>query len=350
VRPSIKQVAIEAGVSTATVSRLLNKPATVSSDTADKINRAIEALGFRPNFSGRTLRGGRSRTVGVVVPTLSNTVFAQCLQGIELAARELDYAVMFTATEYRRQDEAAAVQLLLAHCVDGIILTVADADASPTLDVLDRENIPYVLAYNQPRQSGRSSVSVDNCAAAYDAVAPLIALGHTRIQMLAGDFHASDRATQRYEGYLQAMRQHGLLPMLPIEIPRHTSLPPDYLSAFRDTSQRPGALFCSNDLLALSAMRDLRALGLHVPDDVSVIGFDGIPLGELMDPMLASAVQPSEAIGELALRTLVKRIENDGAGDSGNLHSPHQLSQPPSQLLPHTIRSGGSVKNVLNFL
>ena len=333
--PSIKQVAQQAGVSTATVSRLLNKPESVSSDTAGKINEAIAALGFRPNFNGRNLRAGRSRTVGVVVPTLSNTVFAQCLQGIELAARSLDYSVMFTATEYRQEDEAAAVDLLLSHRVDGVILTVADASASATLDVLDSEGIPYVLTYNQPQQASRLSVSVDNRAAAHDAVAHLIALGHTRIQMLSGYFHASDRAIQRYHGYVDAMREHGLTPLTPIEVPRHTGLGVDYLQSFADPQQRPSALFCSNDLLAFAAMRDLRALGLRVPQDISVMGFDGIPLGEMMSPVLASAVQPSEQIGEVALRTLVAAIEQG---------SPDGAGQPASSILAHAIRHGGSVQ------
>lgn len=337
--PSIKQVAQQAGVSTATVSRLLNKPESVSADTADKINLAIADLGFRPNFNGRNLRAGRSRTVGVVVPTLSNTVFAQCLQGIELAARALDYSVMFTATEYRQEDEAAAVNLLLSHRVDGVILTVADASASQTLDVLDSEQIPYVLTYNQPQQASRLSVSVDNRAAARDAVAHLIALGHTHIQMLSGYFNASDRAIQRYHGYVDAMRLHGLTPLTPIEVPRHTGdtgLAINYLQGFADPQQRPSALFCSNDLLAFAAMRDLRTLGLRVPQDISVMGFDGIPLGEMMSPVLASAVQPSEQIGEVALRTLVAAIELGP--------DPDNFARPTSRVLAHAIRHGGSVQ------
>lgn len=334
-RPSIKQVASEAGVSTATVSRLLNTPDSVSGETARKINQAIEALGFRPNFNGRNLRAGRSRTVGVVVPTLSNTVFAQCLQGIELAARALDYSVMFTATEYRRENEAAAVELLLSHQVDGVILTVADASASNTLEVLDREQIPYVLTYNQLQQPGRCSVSVDNRLAAADAVTYLIGLGHRRIQMLTGQFNASDRAIQRYQGYLDAMRAHALTPMAPLEIPQHTAMSPHHLTAFSDLQQRPSALFCSNDLLALSVMRDLRALGLQVPQEVSVMGFDGIPLGELMAPVLSSLVQPSEQIGEVALRTLVAMIEHGSSAQS---------MTAGSHILPHVIRAGASVQ------
>jgi len=341
VSSSIKQVALQAGVSTATVSRLLNTPDAVSRETADKINQAIAQLGFRPNFNGRNLRAGRSRTVGVVVPTLSNTVFAQCLQGIELAARALDYSVMFTATEYRQEDEAAAVELLLNHRVDGVILTVADASASLTLDVLDREQIPYVLAYNQPQQSERLSVSVDNRAAAHDAVAYLIALGHRRIQMLSGHFHASDRAVQRYHGYLDALRAHGLTPMVPLEVARHTAtdmvtdVGAGILQSFVDARQRPSALFCSNDLLALAAMRDLRKLGVEAPRDISIMGFDGIPLGELMAPVLASAVQPSEMIGEVALRTLVAAIDPQSETDS---------APPASRILAHAIRHGGSVR------
>ncbi|MBP0600880.1 LacI family DNA-binding transcriptional regulator [Herbaspirillum sp. LeCh32-8] len=344
-RPSIKQVANLAGVSIATVSRLLNKPGSVSAETAEKIHRSIEQLGFRPNFTGRNLRAGNSRTVGVVVPTLSNTVFAQCLQGIELAARELDYSVMFTTTEYLPEDESAAVELLLGHRVDGVILTVADAGANATLDLLEREKIPFVLTYNQLALGGqghvppRASVSVDNRAAACDAVAHLIRLGHRRIQMLSGRFNASDRAIQRYYGYLDAMQAAGLAPLPAIEVERHTlTAATDYQQMMADPALRPTALFCSNDLLAMSAMRDLRALGLRVPRDISVMGFDGIPVGALMEPVLASVVQPSERIGDVALRTLVAAIERGAAAAAAGA-APVEAAR---HVLPHVVREGGS--------
>ncbi|MRT31846.1 LacI family DNA-binding transcriptional regulator [Herbaspirillum sp. CAH-3] len=355
-RPSIKQVAHLAGVSIATVSRLLNKPGSVSAETAEKIHRSIAELGFRPNFTGRNLRAGNSRTVGVVVPTLSNTVFAQCLQGIELAARALDYSVMFTTTEYLPEDESAAVELLLGHRVDGVILTVADAGANATLDLLERERIPFVLAYNQLAAADagtaiqRASVSVDNRAAACDAVTHLIALGHRRIQMLSGRFNASDRAMQRYCGYLDAMQAAGLAPLPAIEVERHTlTAATDYQQMMADPRHRPTALFCSNDLLALSAMRDLRALGLQVPGDISVMGFDGIPVGALMQPVLASVVQPSEQIGDVALRTLVDAIERAlpaavaAVAASLPVETPVPVIAGVRHILPHALREGGSV-------
>ncbi|EJM98166.1 LacI family DNA-binding transcriptional regulator [Herbaspirillum sp. YR522] len=341
-RPSIKQVATLAGVSIATVSRLLNHPGTVSAETADRIQRSIAQLGFRPNFTGRNLRAGSSRTIGVVLPTLTNTVFAQCLQGIELAARALDYSVMFTTTEYQPAEECAAVELLLAHRVDGIILTVADAGANATLDLLERERIPFVLTYNQlpdpqPGMPPRASVSVDNRAAACDAVRHLLAAGHRRIRMLSGRFDASDRAMQRYLGYLDAMRAGGVEPMPPIELELHTlTAAADYQQMLADPGLRPSALFCSNDMLAMSAMRDLRALGLRLPQDMSVMGFDGIPIGALVEPVLASVVQPSEQIGDVALRTLLALLEQRG----GKSAPP---AGPGRQVLAHGIRSGGSV-------
>ncbi|MFJ3055707.1 LacI family DNA-binding transcriptional regulator [Herbaspirillum sp. NPDC087042] len=347
-RPSIKQVAHLAGVSIATVSRLLNKPGSVSAETAEKIHRSIAELGFRPNFTGRNLRAGNSRTVGVVVPTLSNTVFAQCLQGIELAARALDYSVMFTTTEYLPQDESAAVELLLGHRVDGVILTVADAGANATLDLLERERIPFVLTYNQltTEPAGavppRASVSVDNRAAACDAVKHLIGLGHRRIQMLSGRFNASDRAIQRYYGYLDAMRAAGLAPLPAIEVERHTlTAATEYQQMMADPERRPTALFCSNDLLALSAMRELRALGMRVPQDISVMGFDGIPVGALVEPVLASVVQPSERIGDVALRTLVQAIEF--RSPEAALAEVPPAWTPVPLILPHALRDGGSV-------
>ena len=341
-RPSIKQVASLAGVSIATVSRLLNNPGTVSAETAGRIQRSIAQLGFRPNFTGRNLRAGSSRTIGVVLPTLTNTVFAQCLQGIELAARALDYSVMFTTTEYQPAEESKAVELLLAHRVDGIILTVADASANATLDLLEREHIPFVLTYNQlpdpqPGMTARMSVSVDNRAAACDAVRHLLAGGHRRIRMLSGRFDASDRAMQRYLGYLDAMREAGLAPMPPIELELHTmTAAADYKQMLSDPLLRPTALFCSNDMLAMSAMRDLRAIGLQLPQDMSVMGFDGIPMGALVEPVLASVVQPSEQIGDVALRTLLALLEPRGG-------SPEPFTGRGRQVLAHDIRPGGSV-------
>jgi DNA-binding LacI/PurR family transcriptional regulator len=345
VRPSIKQVAHLAGVSIATVSRLLNKPGSVSAETAEKIHRSIAELGFRPNFTGRNLRAGNSRTVGVVVPTLSNTVFAQCLQGIELAARALDYSVMFTTTEYLPEDESAAVELLLGHRVDGVILTVADAGANATLDLLEREAFPScwpTTSWRRPMPGPPSSAPRCRWTTAPPPAMPSPdRTGASPHPDALGRFNASDRAMQRC-GYLDAMQAAGLAPLPAIEVERHTlTAATDYQQMMADPRHRPTALFCSNDLLALSAMRDLRALGLQVPGDISVMGFDGIPVRALMQPVLASVVQPSEQIGDVALRTLVDAIERAACCCCAlPVETPVPVIAGVRHILPHALREG----------
>lgn len=322
-RPSIKDVAQLAGVCAATVSRTLNAPACVSEATALRVRRAIDRLGFRPNLVGRNLRAGRTRTVGIVLPTFANAVFSECLQGLESASRELDYAVVPTATDYRVDDEQEACERLLRHRVDGLVLTVANARESRLLDRLDRERVPYVLVYNPVAPGRRLTVSVNNRRAAAEIIAHLAGLGHRRILMLAGSLVTSDRAAQRYLGYRDAMREAGLAPRPLAEMPDHLGAKGELLRALLAGREAPTALFCSNDLLAFGVMRDLQACGKRVPDDVSVAGFDGTAFASLVTPTLTTVAQPSAEMGARAMRLLAARL--DGRRNLDSLELPHRL-------------------------
>ncbi len=321
--PSIKDVARAARVSVATVSRTLNAPGSVRTSTAQRVHAAITKLGYRPNLVGRNLRAGRTRAIGAVLPTLRNAVFAECLEAIERAGRRHDYTIMLTTTDYEVEDERVACERLLRHRVDGLILTVGNAENSPLLDRLERERVPTVLVYN-PLARGRAlTVSVDNRTAAREAIEHLVGLGHRRIAMLTGTLVASDRAVERHRGYVDALRAAGLAPCPLVELPRHTESSMEVLQRLFDASRAPTALFCSNDLLAISAMRDLRALGLAVPRDVSVVGFDGIALGQYVDPPLTTVEQPSGRIGAEALELLVGLLE--GRRGLRSIELPHRL-------------------------
>lgn len=331
-RPTIKTVACHAGVSPATVSRVLNGSALVASDTADRVRRAVQALAFRPSLAGRSLRAARTRSLGVVVPTLTNPVFAECLAGTEAAARACGHTVGLVSTGYRAEAEADAVESLLRQRVDGLVLTVNDAARNRVLDRLERDRVPYVLVFNQLPHGERPTVSVDNRAAARDLVAHLIALGHRTIRMVTGQFRQSDRARLRYRGYSDAMRAAGLQPLPPLQMP---FLAPDARRQLVEglaARPRPTAFFCSNDYLAMTVIRDLAALGYGVPADVSVAGFDGIRVGELTVPALTTVVQPSEAIGRTAVELLVSRI----AGELANA----------PELLAHAVRRGATTAAV----
>jgi DNA-binding LacI/PurR family transcriptional regulator len=332
-KPTIKDVAAHAGVSIATVSRALNAPQSVHRATLEKIRAAIDALQFVPNPLGRQLRSDRTRLIGVVLPTLANPVFAECLQGIDERASAQGYRLMLMTTQYDADRERHAIETLRAQRVEGLILTVADADTHPLLDALERDGLRYVLMHNDTVR--RPSVSVDNRLAAYEGVRMLIAHGHRRILMLAGTLAESDRARLRYLGYEQAMREAGLASAPALEVDFNADeLAPSVLAHLTTGAARPTALFCSNDLLAMVVMRGLRRASYSVPEDMSILGFDGLSVGELLSPPLASLCTPNRAIGCRAWERLIARIAGADADSA------------PSLRLPHTLREGATVRAI----
>ncbi|MBP2303596.1 LacI family DNA-binding transcriptional regulator [Azospirillum picis] len=301
---TIRDVAARAGVSIATVSRVLNGSGNATPETTEKVRAAASALAFRPSTIGRSLKAARTRTVGVLVPSLSNPVFAESVAGIQQAAAEAGYSVLIASTDYDPRREARAIESLLSNRVEGLVLTVADADRSGSLDTLDEVGLPYVLVYNQPETTARAHVSVDNIAAARAVVERMMVLGHRRIGMVAGRFHQSDRSRRRHRGWQAALADAGLAPGPVVEVDFNDLRLNRRLAPHFDGPDHPTALFASNDLLALATIRALRDLGLSVPGDVSVCGFDGIEVGMLMSPSLATLVQPTRAMGCTAFEYL----------------------------------------------
>jgi LacI family transcriptional regulator, repressor for deo operon, udp, cdd, tsx, nupC, and nupG len=326
---SIEVVAQEAGVSVATVSRVFNTPDLVRPPTREKVERVALRLGYRPNASAQTLRTQRSKVIGVVLPTLRNPVFAECLEGIAAAAAGHGYSIIPVTTSYRLADEEAAVDSLASRSVDGMILVVANPAASPALRKLRVAKVPYVLAYN--RHPRHPCVSVDHEAAVAGVVHLLVARGHRRIAMVSGQLSASDRAQQRHRGFVRGLHECGLPPGTPLEVPfmEHALR---QLTEFLQKRGRPTALFCSNDLLAIRTVRAAWQMGLQVPRDLSVVGFDGIDLGPDLTPSLGTVVQPNSEIGTECVRLLA------GAMASG------QSLTPKSSVTPHhAFREGESL-------
>ncbi len=324
---TIHDVAALSGTSIATVSRTLNDPSKVRDTTRERVLSAVKALNFRPNLVGRQLRNERTGLIGVMLPDVLNPVFGECMQGIEESAAASGRRVVLMTTRYDPDRESYAVDTLLSQRVEGLILTVANADASPILEELKRSGVPYQLAYNH--SSHHPCVCVDNRAAARDAVALLLARGHRRVRMLSGSRTASDRAVQRYLGYCDALAQAGIRPLPPLEIDFGSlRLSAPVLRRLTDARSRPTALFCGNDQLALVVMRSLRDAGIRVPEDISVIGFDGLVIGELLTPALATVCQPNRDIGVEAWRLLEIALKGG-------------LSQ--STVLPYRLREAGTV-------
>lgn len=335
-RNTIKLVAERAGCSVSTVSRVINRSGPSSADVRARVEAAIADLGFKPNILGQSLRTQRLRAIGVVVPSFTNPVFAASLSGLEAVARRSRRHLLLSATDYDANRETESIETLLHQRVEAIVLTVANAETSAALEMLDREGLPYVLLYNQPGAPGRRAVTVDNRAATADVTRRLIALGHRRLAYIGGRFQTTDRSALRFAGCAAAMAEAGLSAPALLEL--------DYLAGIEDHARtlrsalpelgNPTALLCSNDLLALSVIAALRLVGLAVPDDLSVIGFDGIAFGRMVNPSLATVDTPTRAMGERAMERLLAILSGmEGAA-------------PAVELLPHAFRPGGTLAAV----
>lgn len=331
---NIQTVAEQAGVSVATVSRVFNFPDKVAPATREAVEHVAKTLGYLPNASARTLRTQRSRAIGVVLPTLLNPTFAECLQGIAQAAVAGGYAIVPVTTAYELEEEQRAVAQLLAGGVDGVILVVSNPSTAVALERLRAAAVPYVLAYNA--HPAHPCVSVDSEGASAEVVAHLVRLGHRRIAMVSGTLAASDRAQQRYRGFLAGMAAAGLEAPPLIEVPfveKAVAALARYLDDMTEAAPaaRPTALFCSNDLLAIRSIRAAHRSGLRVPQDLAVIGFDGIALGEDLTPALSTVTQPNHDIGRQSVELLVRALAGGVVPTAAS-----------SLLLPHGFRAGES--------
>ncbi len=324
----IRDVARRARVSIATVSRVLNGSAPVAEATAARVRRAAAALGYRVNAVGRSLATARTRVLGVLVPTLTNPVFAASVMGLALETRASAYEILLAPSDYDAAREFQIVETFLSQRVEGLALTLTDPDGR-TAALIRRERLPVVLLYNAPQRPGIPYVAVDDRAAADAMVSAFIRAGHRRIAMIAGSFAASDRARRRYDGYVRAMRRARLRPLPRVEVPFLGGNLREALAPLLAARTPPTALFCSNDLLALAVIDAARQLGRDVPGDLSVAGFDGIEVGRLVRPRLATVVQPAVEMGRAAGRLLLAAL-------SGTRY-------PGRQVLPHEIYLGETI-------
>lgn len=333
--PNIQDVAERAGVSISTVSRVLNDSGPASIKAREAVLSAVSAIGFRPNSIGRTLKTAKSRTIGVLVPSLKNPIFADAVEGIERAAEREGYGILLTSSNYAPEKEVKAVEVFLSNRVEGLIVTVADEASSPALDLLRREQVPFVLVFNPALDPGPSAITIDNQAAARAIVEELISLGHRRIAMIAGRFDASDRSELRRAGYEEALKAHDITPGSVEEVSFDSLDLSDLCAELCGRAEGPTALFCSTDMLAIAAIRGLTTIGLRVPRDISVAGFDGITVGECIAPSLATIVQPAEEMGARALSHLLERV--NGNAPAIHLTLPYRLRPGESWGPPRSV-------------
>ncbi|WP_274425302.1 LacI family DNA-binding transcriptional regulator [Chelativorans sp. YIM 93263] len=328
--PTIKDVAERADCGIATVSRVLNGRGSASAQTRQKVFAAAAELGFEFSPLGRSLQSNSTRTIGCIVPSLANPVFAEVVQAAQTEMLRQDYQLILACSDYDEGLETKAIRTLLSKQVDGLIVTVSDAQSSAGLDLIRARSIPCCLIYNRPG-NGLPSWTVDNVGAAWAVARAFAKHGHVHTGFLALRFKRSDRSRERYEGYVAACTSLGMSRPSLLEIEEQEGNLLELLGGLLAENQNLTGIFASNDYLALAAMKTARGLGKTVPGDLSIVGFDGISTGLMVEPNLATVITNPQAIGRGAASTVLAQLTGAAA--------PEQ----PDPAETFSFRSGGSL-------
>ncbi|MEM1174837.1 MAG: LacI family DNA-binding transcriptional regulator [Pseudomonadota bacterium] len=326
---SIKEVARLAGVSIATVSRCVNNPEKVTEKTRLKVQQAILDTGYSPNTLAQSFRRGRTNLVMVVLPSVGDPFFTDVMRGIRTAAKAKGYSIVIEETQLNTMTADEIGAMLVSKQMDGILLLASMSPfGTEILSATSNRKLPIVIGCEtvSPELSEFSSVHIDNVSAAMEATNYLITSGHERIGMIYGQ-EKSLLTKDREDGYRAAMRESNL-PIQEGWVAAGELSLAGARKAVRQLlnhEQRPTAIFCANDEMAIGALHEVKSSGLNVPEDISIIGFDDIRYAEIVDPPLTTISQPAEEIGERAMYRLCREIEDGMGGDSITEIVPHKL-------------------------
>ena len=312
-RVSIKDIAKEIGVSHSTVSRALSDSPLVKAETKARIQQLAQEMGYTPDAIARSLVTQKTRTVGIVVTTITDPFIVEVVQGVEDAAQENNYSVILASSASEPERELAAVEMLRAKRVDGLIVTSSRVGAL-YLEHLERIDVPVVLINNHNEQSGRYtfSVTVDNRHGGHQAAAHLIRRGHRRIAYISGPANHSDDV-ERMAGYRLALDEAGISFDPALVLPGNGRIDGGEraLSALMDLAEQPTAVFCYNDMTAIGLISAARHAAISVPDDLAVVGFDDIPMAAHFCPPLTTIAQPQRAMGQQAMNMALALMAAD---------------------------------------
>lgn len=309
-RPTLADVAKLAGVSLGSASRALSMPDQVKPATLERVTLAVAQLGYIRDGAARALASRRTRTIGAVYPTLNNPIFAHSTHSLQQTLWGMGYQLLIASHEYHLDDEADVVRLTVERGVDGLILVGTD-HADAVFSLLHQRSLPYVLTWSTDDSSYPHCVGISNYQASYELARCALARGHRRIAICGGAIEHNERARGRRNGVLAALAEQGLdvRPEWLVEQPFSYEGGRMAIRQLWSQPDRPTALFCGTDLLAIGALHECRAQGIAVPDDLSIIGFDGIEEAEMMTPPLTTVRIPAHEIGRRAALRIVALIE-----------------------------------------
>ncbi|MDW5375425.1 LacI family DNA-binding transcriptional regulator [Halomonas sp. HP20-15] len=306
----LEDVAREAGVSTASVSRVLNRAPHVSERLRLKVETAVDRLGYVPDGTARALASRRIGAIGALVPTLDNPVFSAMIDSLERRLKQYDCRLLIATYRYSLAEEVESLRTLIQQGIDGAVLIGHD-HLPATLRLFQQYELPYLTCWHSEEDPDWPSIGFDNAAPARGLAEHLVALGHCNIGVVTAPVEGNDRARARLQGFRQAIEAAG-----------HT-LPDDHVvtveygieegaAAFAKLMRlapRPTAILCGNDVLAFGVMFAAQRAGIAIPEQLSVTGFDDLTQARFMQPALTTVATPADEVGRLVADALVTRIQ-----------------------------------------
>jgi len=308
---NIGEIARRANVSTATVSRTLNQSGAVRPETARKVWRAAAALNYYPNSHARTLVSGRSRLLGLIVSDITNPFFPELIHNFETLATQQGYDLILTSTDYQTARMTGCVRRMLERKVDGVAIMTSEMDLG-LIKELARRGVPLVFMDVGRVGPRMSHVLIDYASGIRQAVDHVVDLGHTRVAFIAGPLDLHSARTRR-QAFIDGMRAHKIQPEAKlIREGTHTAEGGQpAMTALLRGGKPPTAVVCSNDWTAIGALHAIDAAGLRVPEDISLVGFDDIPLASYTHPPLTSVRMSAGDVGSTAFDALFRLIGGD---------------------------------------
>jgi LacI family transcriptional regulator len=305
---NIAEIAKRANVSTATVSRTLNQSGPVKAATARKVWRAVTEMNYYPNSNARALVSGRSRLIGLIVSDITNPFFPELVRAFQDLAAQKQYEVLLTSTNYLTSRMTECLRRMLERKVDGVAMMTSEMDLG-LIKELSRRNVPIVFMDVGQMGPRMSHVAIDYGNGIRQAVDHVVALGHKHIAFITGPLDLHSARTRR-QAFVDGLRHHGLTPdRKMIREGTHTAEGGQQaMAALLRLSKPPTAVVCSNDWTAIGALHAIHAAHLTVPDDISVVGFDDIPLTQYTNPALTTVRMTASDVGGTAFNALYRLI------------------------------------------
>ncbi|MDE4005856.1 gluconate operon transcriptional repressor GntR [Glaesserella parasuis] len=305
-RPTLQHIADHLGITKMTISRYLRNPEAVAHETGLRIAEAITEFGYIPNRAPDILSNAKSRAIGVLVPSLTNQVFADVIKGIELVTDKAGYQTMLAHYGYSQEKEEQRIESLLSYNVDGIILS-ENHHSKRTLKMLEVANIPVIEIMDSSEIGIQQAVGFDNISAAQSMVETMISRGHKNIVYFTA--RMDKRTKLKMQGYEQAMRKYHLEPhSLITDEPSSFTLGAKQLQQALAQYPDIDGIFCTNDDLAIGALFECQRLGIKVPKEMVIAGFHGHDVGQSLTPQLATVITPRLEIGKVAAQELLNRL------------------------------------------